>query len=239
MQNFYFDPTDSLHPYLYSTTANPDSLPPDNALRIEPEERTGFWPCEAEGKWQYLPDHRGKTAYQTSDGAAVVIGKVGELPDGLTFTPRENKYQTWDVQAKVWVLTKAAASQLLAEAIDNGTKAINDLVDEAYRHVTRFWPEYQLREQQAIEYKAGGYKGELPTQVAAFAEPAGKGNKEATDIVLAQAAKLRVTLEQLGILRMKKLELKNLKTAAEVDKRAAEIVAAIQPHLHELEKVGK
>lgn len=140
---------------------------------------------------------------------------------------------------KEWMLDKAAASQLLAEAIDNGTKVINDLVGEAYRHVTRFWPEYQLREQQAIEYKAGGYKGELPTQVAAFAEPAGKGNKEATDIVLAQAAKLRVTLEQLGILRMKKLELKNLKTAAEVDKRAAEIVAAIRPHLQELEKVGK
>ena len=140
---------------------------------------------------------------------------------------------------KDWVLDKAAASQLLAEAIDNGTKAINDLVDEAYRHVTRFWPEYQLREQQATEYKAGGYKGELPTQVAAFAEPTGKGGKEATDIILAQAAKLRVTLEQLGILRMKKLELKNLKTAAEVDKRAAEIVAAVQPHLQELEKVGK
>ena len=140
---------------------------------------------------------------------------------------------------KEWVLDKVAASQLLAEAIDNGTKAINDLVDEAYRHVTRFWPEYQLREQQAIEYKAGGYKGELPTQVAAFAEPTGKGGKEATDIILAQAAKLRVTLEQLGILRMKKLELKNLKTAAEVNKRAAEIVAAIRPHLHELEKVGK
>ena len=33
-----------------------------------------------------------------------------------------------------------AASQLLAEAIDNGTKEINDLVDKAYRHVTRFQP---------------------------------------------------------------------------------------------------
>ena len=239
MQNFYFDLTDPLHHYLYSAVANPDSLPPDNALRIEPEQRAGFWPCEKDGRWQYLPDHRGKTAYQTSDGSAVVIDKVGDLPDGLTFTPRENEHQTWDVQAKAWVLTKAAASQLLAEAIDNGTRVINDLVDEAYRHVTRFWPEYQLREQQAVEYKAGGYKGELPTQIAAFAAPTGKGGKEATDIILAQAAKLRVTMGQLGILRMRKFELKTLKTAAEVDKRAAEIVAAIQPHLQELEKVGK
>ncbi|WP_153716782.1 hypothetical protein [Eikenella corrodens] len=169
-----------------------------------------------------------------AQGKTIMPGKDGKP----VLAPRAPSHlHQWN--GKEWMLDKAAASQLLAEAIDNGTKAINDLVDEAYRHVTRFWPEYQLREQQAIEYKAGGYKGELPTQVAAFAEPAGKGGKEATDIILAQAAKLRVTMEQLGILRMKKLELKNLKTAAEVDKRAAEIVAAIQPHLHELEKVGK
>ena len=169
-----------------------------------------------------------------SNGQVIMPDKDGKPM--LTSKAPSHLHQ-WN--GKEWTLDKAATSQLLAEAIDNGTKAINDLVDEAYRHVTRFWPEYQLREQQATEYKAGGYKGELPTQVAAFAEPTGKGGKEATDIILAQAAKLRVTLEQLGILRMKKLELKNLKTAAEVDKRAAEIVAAIQPHLQELEKVGK
>ena len=169
-----------------------------------------------------------------SNGQVIMPGKDGKP---VLASKAPSHLHQWN--GKEWTLDKAAASQLLAEAIDKGTKAINDLVDEAYRHVTRFWPEYQLREQQAIEYKAGGYKGELPTQVAAFAEPTGKGGKEATDIILAQAAKLRVTMEQLGILRMKKLELKNLKTAAEVDKRAAEIVAAIQPHLHELEKVGK
>ncbi len=169
-----------------------------------------------------------------SNGQVIMPGKDGKP---VLASKAPSHLHQWN--GKEWVLDKAATSQLLAEAIDNGTKAINDLVDEAYLHVTRFWPEYQLREQQAIEYKAGGYKGELPTQVAAFAEPTGKGGKEATDIILAQAAKLRATLEQLGILRMKKLELKNLKTAAEVDKRAAEIVAAIQPHLQELEKVGK
>lgn len=169
-----------------------------------------------------------------AQGKTIMPGKDGKP---LLTVPAPSHLHRWN--GKEWTLDKAAASQLLAEAIDNGTKVINDLVGEAYRHVTRFGPEYQLREQQAIEYKAGGYKGELPTQIAAFAAPAGKEGKEATDIILAQAAKLRATLEQLGILRMKKLELKNLKTAAEVDKRAAEIVAAIQPHLHELEKVGK
>ena len=188
---------------------------PEDAVAISPEQHTALLAGQSNGQ-VIMPGE---------DGKPVLTSKA---PSHL---------HQWN--GKEWVLDKAAASQLLAEAIDNGTKAINDLVDEAYRHVTRFGPEYQLREQQATEYKAGGYKGELPTQVAAFAEPTGKGGKEATDIILAQAAKLRVTLEQLGILRMKKLELKNLKTAAEVDKRAAEIVAAIQPHLHELEKVGK
>ena len=199
----------------------------------------GFYDSTIHSSWpedvvEISPTQYNEMLAGQSQGKVIMPGKDGKP---LLTVPAPSHLHQWN--GKEWVLDKAAASQLLAEAIDNGTKAINDLVDEAYRHVTRFWPEYQLREQQATEYKAGGYKGELPTQVAAFAEPTGKGGKEATDIILAQAAKLRVTMEQLGILRMKKLELKNLKTAAEVDKRAAEIVAAIQPHLHELEKVGK
>ena len=235
--------------YLHQTVADLDPLAADGSYLLPagcidtapPEARTGFaakWLPE-KNAWQYLPDHRGKTAYQTSDGAAVVIGEVGELPDGLTFTPLENEHQTWDAKAKVWVLTKAAASQLLAEAIDNGTKAINDLVDEAYRHVTRFQPEYEVREQQARDYKAGGCKGEAPEQVAAFAKPAGKTACEATDIIIAQADNLRMVMGKLGVLRMRKFELKGLKTAAEVDKRTAEILAEIKPIADKLGEVGK
>ena len=208
-----------MHYYAKSTGGFYDSTIhtawPEDAVRITDELHATLLAGQSGGQ-VIMPD---------KDGKPVLTSKA---PSHL---------HQWD--GKEWTLDKAAASQLLAEAIDQGTDAINNLVDEAYRHVTRFGPEYQLREQQAIEYKAAGYKGELPTQIAAFAAPTGKGGKEATDIILAQAAKLRVTMEQLGILRMRKFELKTLKTAAEVDKRAAEIVAAIQPHLHELEKVGK
>ena len=240
---------DADHLYIGQTTADLDQLAEDGSYLLPagcidaepPETRTGFaarWLPE-KAEWQYLPDHRGKTAYQTSDGAAVVIDKVGELPAGLTFTPYENEHQTWDVQAKAWVLTKAAASQLLAEAIDKGTDAINNLVDEAYRHVTRFQPEYLLREQQARDYKAGGCKGEAPLQVAAFAKPAGKTACEATDIIIAQADNLRMVMGKLGALRMRKFELKGLKTAAEVEKRTAEILAEIKPIADKLGEVGK
>ena len=234
--------------FVTATQAWPDPMQPESwlipagCIDTEPPAakagQAAKWDADAK-KWQYIPDHRGQTAYQTSDGAAVVIEKVGELPDGLTFTQRENEHQTWDVQAKAWVLTKAAASQLLAEVIDKGTDAINNLVDEAYRHVTRFQPEYEVREQQARDYKAGGCKGEAPLQVAAFAKPAGKTACEATDIIIAQSDNLRMVMGKLGALRMRKFELKGLKTAAEVDKRTAEILAEIKPIADKLGEVGK
>lgn len=169
-----------------------------------------------------------------SNGQVIMPGKDGKP---VLTSKAPSHLHRWD--GKAWVLDKAAASQLLAESIDNGTKAINDLVDEAYRHVTRFQPEYLLREQQARDYKAGGCKGEAPLQVAAFAKPAGKTACEATDIIIAQADNLRMVMGKLGALRMRKFELKGLKTAAEVDKRTAEILAEIQPIADKLCEVGK
>ena len=169
-----------------------------------------------------------------AQGKTIMPGKDGK-PVLATTAP--SHLHQWN--GKEWVLDKAAASQLLAEAIDQGTKAINDLVDEAYRHVTRFQPEYLLREQQARDYKAGGCKGEAPLQVAAFAKPAGKTACEATDIIIAQADNLRMVMGKLGALRMRKFELKGLKTAAEVDKRTAEILAEIRPIADKLGEVGK
>jgi len=188
---------------------------PDDAVEISYEQHTALLAGQSNGQ-VIMPD---------KDGKPVLTSKA---PSHL---------HQWN--GKEWTLDKAAASQLLAEAIDNGTKAINDLVDEAYRHVTRFQPEYLLREQQARDYKAGGCKGEAPEQVAAFAKPAGKTACEATDIIIAQADNLHMVLGKLGVLRMRKLELKDLKTAAEVDKRTAEILAEIQPIADKLQVVGK
>ena len=114
--------------YIGQTTADLDPLAEDGSYLLPagcidaepPETRAGFaarWLPER-AEWQYLPDHRGKTAYQTSDGAAVVIDKVGELPDELTFTPREQEHQTWDAKAKAWALLPAVAAQIKAEQQD-------------------------------------------------------------------------------------------------------------------------
>lgn len=169
-----------------------------------------------------------------AQGKTIMPGKDGK-PVLAPLAP--SHLHQWN--GKEWMLDKAATSQLLAEAIDQGTDAINNLVDKAYRHVTRFQPEYLLREQQARDYKAGGCKGEAPLQVAAFAKPAGKTACEATDIIIAQADNLRMVMGKLGALRMRKFELKGLKTAAEVEKRTAEILAEIKPIADKLGEVGK
>ena len=113
MQNHHFDATDPLHPYLYSTAANPDSMPPDNALRIGPIHRDGFWPCETDGQWQYLPDYRGKTAYRTDNGQPETVQTVGELPAHLTLTAPPSELHQWN--GKTWALSKEAAAAVKAE----------------------------------------------------------------------------------------------------------------------------
>lgn len=158
---------------------------------------------------------------------------------GGQFYNRPAGTDKFDEKANKWVADAALASQRLAEAIDKGVAAINDAVEAAYSHVTRFQAEYLLREQQAREYKAGGCKGDAPAQVAAFAVPAGKTPCEATDIIIQQADNLRAVMGKLGALRMRKFELKGMKTAAEADKRTAEILAEIQPIADKLCEVGK
>lgn len=205
----------------YSTTNNAfydsaiHSRLPEDAAAISPEQHAALLTGQ-------------------SSGQVIMPGKDGKP---VLAEPAPSHLHRWD--GKVWVLDKAAASQLLAEAIDNGTAAINDIVEQAYHHVTRFAAEYQLREQQARDYKAGGCKGEAPLQVAAFANSAGKTACEATDIIIAQADNLRMVMGKLGVLRMRKFELKGLKTAAEVDKRTAEILAEIKPIADKLCEVGK
>lgn len=130
--------------YLHQTVADLDPLAADGGYLLPagcvdtqpPETRAGFaarWLPE-KSEWQYLPDHRGKTAYRTDDGAKVQVEQVGELPDELTFTPRENVHQTWDAKAKAWILPPDVAARLKAEQQDEMWERIKAKRYDNLRH---------------------------------------------------------------------------------------------------------
>lgn len=107
--------------YVCQTLADQDPVQPENWLLpagcVEadpPEARSGFaarWQPEKKA-WQYLPDHRGQTAYRTDNGQPETVQSAGELPAGLTFAPRPSPCHVWD--GKAWRADKQAVAALKA-----------------------------------------------------------------------------------------------------------------------------
>lgn len=102
--NYYYNDEHPLRPLIGQSYANEGSLPPLNALRIEPDFKEGFCPCEKDGAWINIPDYRGVTAYDKGTARAVVIDDVGELPDNLTTIAPDVDFPKWD--GKKWVMDK-------------------------------------------------------------------------------------------------------------------------------------
>ncbi|MBT0338981.1 tail fiber assembly protein, partial [Morganella morganii] len=98
-----------MHPYTGFSYANEGSLPPLNALRIEPDFKEGFCPCEKDGAWINVPDYRGVTAYNKETARPVKIDDVGELPDNLTTIAPDVEFPKWD--GKRWVTDKVAKTE--------------------------------------------------------------------------------------------------------------------------------
>lgn len=90
-------------------------LIPGGCIEVDPpENREGQAARWTGSGWEYITDHRGKTAYQTADGQAVIVNAVGELSDGLTFDAPPSPWHTWG--GKKWVVSKEAKAEQLAQA---------------------------------------------------------------------------------------------------------------------------
>ena len=181
----------------------------------------------AANKWQLVPDWRGVQLYSTADGSEVAA-ELGQTPADCAATdkPRPSEAHVW--KAGKWALDAAKQAALDAAQIAELAKSIDSAVAAVYAQYTRFEVEYLEREKQALAYKAAGYTGEMPQQVAAFAVPAGKTGKQAADIILTQAAQLRGALAQLGVLRMRKFEVLQTATVEQAQTTTDSIIAAVQ-----------
>lgn len=136
--NYYFNNTDKEHPFTVVSEANKDSFPPDNALRIKPDFKDGFHPCEHNGAWVLIPDYRGTKVYDTTTAQKSEIKELGDLPDGVTTIAPDVEFPKWN--GKKWVTDKAAKKEseiaaaeaqkqyLLSEAAD-AIAPLQDAVD--------------------------------------------------------------------------------------------------------------
>ncbi len=104
--NYYYNDEHPLRPLIGQSYANESSLPPLNALRIEPDFKEGFCPCEKDGAWINIPDYRGVTAYDKETARAMIIDDVGELPDNLTTIAPDVEFPKWD--GKRWITDEVA-----------------------------------------------------------------------------------------------------------------------------------
>ena len=109
MKNYYFDNSKALRPFTFEAEANAQSEAPSNALRVAPEFKDGFWPCEKKGKWVLVEDHRHETVYSTETGEIVEVKEVGVLSDKVTAQPKPDEYHAWN--GKKWVMTDETKSQ--------------------------------------------------------------------------------------------------------------------------------
>lgn len=141
MKNYYFDSTKELHPYTHQLDINANTLAPDNALRIAPIFKTGFHPCERDGKWVLIEDNRGKNAYSIKTKEVVKIDYLGKIKDGYTLQ-EPFEFSKWD--GEKWILddnekntyitkqNKLLKDELLNTAnkkIDVLTAIINDMIE--------------------------------------------------------------------------------------------------------------
>jgi hypothetical protein len=227
--------------YLGQAAADPDPLDEHNWLTpahayldAPPDLAPGQVAQRSEdgSAWHVVADHRG-TVYSTATGEPQQHALLGELPAGLTATPRPSADHRWLDGA--WVLdTGLQAANLLAlqarlcVAIDTSADAARRAVaGDPLRAV-----EYDRAAAEAQAFVDAGYPTDaVPRTVAAWAIN-GRTAQQAADSILAEAA---AYTEALYVIRETRLaakeQIRTLMAAGEVEQAqqlAEQTIAAIE-----------
>lgn len=180
----------------------------DPEMGIHVEDGTGGFLTSEEIHQQYSGDE------------AWTDGKI------ITNIAPSNKFA--QLTADGWVVDEQAQQKALAEAKQHAKASIDDAVSAIYQKFNRFEAEYAVREQQALEFKAAKYEGDVPHQIQAVVDPTGMTPQQATDSILAAASKLKKALDKFGELRMKKLAVDTMLEIDDVEAHKANVLAQIQ-----------
>lgn len=119
------------------------------------------------------------------------------------------------------------AAELLATLKAELSNQIDSVVLAIYEKPIALSEEYKAREKAAIDYKAAGYTGVVPARLLSFATSAGLTATVAADLVLSLASQLRIALDSLSDLRMRKFEVQNATNEADARLLHADVMAKI------------
>ena len=130
MINYYFDNTNEMRPYTHQLDATDDTLSPDNALRVKPEFKEGFHPCEKNGEWVLVEDHRDEIVYDIETKASVKVDYLGSIKEGFTLL-EPFQFSKWN--GKKWVLD---ADEQTTFKIKQNKSLKNSLLNEANENIS-------------------------------------------------------------------------------------------------------
>ncbi|HFC8543182.1 TPA: tail fiber assembly protein [Neisseria weaveri] len=196
-----------------------------------PETRDGHAARWTGAAWEYTPDHRGKTAYQTADGQAVIIDTVGGLSDGLTFDAPPSQWHTWG--GKKWVVSKEAKAQQLAQAKAAKLAEINQAAQAFINQSAGLdkVPDFEIRTWtiQALEAAAWHKNPDAPTPTldtiaAARGVPAETLKQKAYEKA---AAFEQLTARMAGLRQAAEDKIKAVQTVEDVEAVACDFCAGV------------
>lgn len=130
MINYYFDNTNEMRPYTHQLDANNETLAPDNALRIEPEFKEGFHPCEKNGEWIQIEDHRDKIVYNIETQESYRVEYLGSIKEDFTLL-EPFQFSKWS--GKKWILDEDEQN---AFKIKQNKMLKNSLLNEANENIS-------------------------------------------------------------------------------------------------------
>ncbi len=178
-----------------------------------------------------VEDNRG-AVYHTETGALIDFQEsLGPLPAGLTKLPRPSADhvwtgQEWQFDAALQAANRHALGLSLCNQVDRAADAARAKVaGDPLRAV-----EYQRAADEASDFKAGGYQGEVPPMVAAWAIN-GRTAQQAADNILSEAAQYTAALVLLRTVRLQAKErIRAAMSGGQVEQAesiAAETIASI------------
>lgn len=94
-------------------------------LDAPPEPKDNFAIVRSDDglRWEYEPDYRGQTYYNTTTGEAIIINELGKIPQNLTALKPLDTPCKWD--GEKWVIDEDKQAELLAEQRNQIRNVIN------------------------------------------------------------------------------------------------------------------